>query len=368
MVDEITNNFGLFQNSYFSLKKMNVYFSENAYKSLNQLLQTKNYSTIFLLTDNNVNSHCLSIFLSEINTQTPIEIIEIEAGEEQKNMTTCVEIWNILLELQADRKSLLIGLGGGVITDITGFVASVFKRGIDFINVPTSLLAMVDASIGGKNGVDLGTLKNQIGTITEPKIVLVDFRFLNTLPSREIRSGYAEMLKHGLIQDKEYWKKLSDFKTIDFSELDTLIICSIAIKTKITKQDPIEKTIRKSLNFGHTLGHAIESYCLENSEKPKLLHGEAIAIGMILASFLSYQKNLIHEKDYFEIKNVLKSIYPLVEFDTQDIEKIIELLSFDKKNQRKKTFFVLLNGIGNFKLDQIIEKKLIFEAFEDYKS
>jgi len=347
---------------------MNIYFSENAYQNLNQLLQTKNYSTIFLLTDNTTNQYCLPVFLSEINSQRPIEIIEIEAGEAQKNITTCIEIWNILLELHADRKSLLIGLGGGVITDITGFVASVFKRGIDFINIPTSLLAMVDASIGGKNGVDIGTLKNQIGTIRQPEMVLVDFRFLGTLPNREIRSGYAEMLKHGLIQDKEYWKKLSDFKMIDFSELDTLIIRSIAIKTKITALDPTEKTIRKSLNFGHTLGHAIESYCLENSEKPSLLHGEAVAVGMILASFLSYQKNLILEKEYLEIKNVLKNIYPIVEFNTQDIKKIIELLSFDKKNQHKKILFVLLNGIGSFKLDQIIDRELIFKSFEDYKS
>jgi len=348
--------------------KMNIYFSKNAYQNLNQLLQTKNYSTIFLLTDNNTNEYCLPVFLSEINNQSSIEIIEIEAGEEQKNITTCIEIWNILLELQADRKSLLIGLGGGVITDITGFVASVFKRGIDFVNVPTSLLAMVDASIGGKNGVDIGTLKNQIGTITQPEMVLVDFRFLDTLPNREIRSGYAEMIKHGLIQDKEYWKKLSNFKMIDFSELGTLIIHSIVIKTKITALDPTEKTIRKSLNFGHTLGHAIESYCLENSEKPSLLHGEAVAVGMILASFFSYQKKLILEKEYLEIKNVLKNIYPIVEFNAQDIKKIIELLSFDKKNQHKKILFILLNGIGNFKLDQVIDKELIFKSFEDYKS
>jgi len=367
LVDEIKTNFVLFKITIF-YTKMNIYFSENAYQNINQLLEIKNYSTIFLLTDNNTNHYCTSIFLSEINNQTPIEIIEIEAGEEQKNITTCVEIWNILLELQADRKSLLIGLGGGVITDITGFVASVFKRGIDFINVPTSLLAMVDASIGGKNGVDLGTLKNQVGTITYPEMILVDFRFLDTLPYREIRSGYAEMLKHGLIQDREYWVKLSDFKTIDFSELDVLIMRSIAIKTEITEQDPTEKTIRKSLNFGHTLGHAIESYCLESLNKPKLLHGEAIAIGMILASFLSYQKKLISEKDYLEIKNIFKNIYPFVEFNTQDIEKIIQLLLFDKKNQHKKTLFVLLNGIGDFKLNQIIEKELIFKAFDDYKS
>jgi len=345
---------------------MNVYFSENGYTNINKLLQTKDYSSIFVLTDSNTNDNCLPIFLSEIITEIPIEIIEIEAGEEQKNITTCIDIWNILLEFQADRKSLLIGLGGGVITDITGFVASVFKRGIDYVNVPTSLLAMVDAAIGGKNGVDLGTLKNQIGTITQAEIIIVDFRFLNTLPYREIRSGYAEMLKHGLIQDKEYWEKLANFKNIDLTDLDSLIIRSIEIKTKITDQDITEKTIRKALNFGHTLGHAIESYCLENIEKTKLLHGEAIAIGMILASFLSFKKNLISKQNYYQIKNVLKDIYTFVEFNNNDIKKIIDLLSFDKKNQHKKILFVLLDGIGNFKIDQTIENELIFEAFEDY--
>jgi len=347
---------------------MNVYFSEKGYENINKLLQTKNYSSIFVLTDSNTNDNCSPIFLAEITTEIPIEIIEIETGEEQKNITTCIEIWNILLEFQADRKSLLIGLGGGVITDITGFVASVFKRGIDFVNVPTSLLAMVDAAIGGKNGVDLANLKNQIGTITQAKSVLVDFRFLNTLPDREIRSGYAEMLKHGLIQDVEYWRKLANFKNIDFTELDDLIIHSIEIKTKITSQDLTEKSIRKSLNFGHTLGHAIESYCLENPEKTKLLHGEAIAIGMILASFLSFKKNLLSKENYLNIKKTLKDIYPFVEFNRDDIEEIIKLLSFDKKNQHKKMLFVLLDGIGNFKIDQIIENELIFEAFEDYCS
>jgi len=347
---------------------MNVYFSEKAYINLNELLQTKNYSSIFVITDSNTNDNCLSIFLAEISTEIPIEIIEIEAGEEQKNITTCIEIWNILLEFQADRKSLLIGLGGGMITDIAGFVASVFKRGIDFVNVPTSLLAMVDAAIGGKNGVDLGNLKNQIGTIAQAEIIVVDFRFLNTLPDREIRSGYAEMLKHGLIQDLEYWIKLANFKNIDFTELDDLIIRSIEIKTKITSQDLTEKSIRKSLNFGHTLGHAIESYCLENPEKRKLLHGEAIAIGMILESFLSFKKNLLSKENYLNIKNILKDIYPFMEFNRQDIEEIIKLLSFDKKNQHKKILFVLLDGIGNFKIDQIIENELIFEAFEDYRS
>ncbi|MGE4346113.1 MAG: 3-dehydroquinate synthase [Flavobacteriaceae bacterium] len=347
---------------------MNIYYSQNGYNYLNELLKAKNYSKIFVLTDTNTNEHCSAVFLSELVTETQIEIIEIEAGETHKNLSTCTELWNILIEFKADRKSLIIGLGGGVITDIAGFVASVFKRGIDFINVPTSLLGMVDASLGGKTGVDLGNLKNQIGTITNAQMVLIDFRFLDTLPDEEIRSGYAEMLKHGLIQDRKYWEKLSDFRNIDLTELDQLIIRSVEIKTKITSEDLSENGIRKALNYGHTLGHAIESYCMTNSEKPTLLHGEAIAIGMILESFLSFKKRLISAEDYLEIKSVLKEIYPFVKFDKKDIEAIIELLSFDKKNEYGKILFVLLDQIGTIKIDQQIENELIFSAFDDYNS
>lgn len=347
---------------------MNIYYSQNGYNYLNELLKAKNYSKIFILTDTNTNEHCSAVFLSELATETQIEIIEIEAGETHKNLSTCTELWNILIEFKADRKSLIIGLGGGVITDIAGFVASVFKRGIDFINVPTSLLGMVDASLGGKTGVDLGNLKNQIGTITNAQMVLIDFRFLDTLPDEEIRSGYAEMLKHGLIQDRKYWEKLSDFRNIDLTELDQLIIRSVEIKTKITSEDLSENGIRKALNYGHTLGHAIESYCMTNSEKPTLLHGEAIAIGMILESFLSFKKRLISAEDYLEIKSVLKEIYPFVKFDKKDIEAIIELLSFDKKNEYGKILFVLLDQIGTIKIDQQIENELIFSAFDDYNS
>jgi len=346
---------------------MNVHYSENGYEHLNTLVKTKNYSKIFVLTDSNTNEYCAAVFLAELATEINIEILEIEAGEAQKNISTCVELWTVLIELGADRKSLIIGLGGGVVTDITGFVASVFKRGIDFINVPTSLLGMVDAALGGKTGVDLGALKNQIGTITNAQIVLIDFRFLDTLPNEEIRSGYAEMLKHGLIQDRDYWKKLSDFQNIDLTELDKLIIRSVEIKTKITSEDLTENGIRKALNYGHTLGHAIESYCMENSEKPNLLHGEAIAIGMILESFLSFRKELISAEEYLEIKTVLKSIYPFVTFSKNDIEEIIKLLSFDKKNEYGKILFVLLDSIGNIRIDQQIENELIFKAFEDYQ-
>ena len=184
-----------------------IVFSENGYEYLNDLIEKNKYSIIFILSDTNTNEYCLSRFLPLLATNKTIEIIEIESGETEKNITTCVEIWSILTELGGDRKSLLINVGGGVITDIGGFVASTFKRGIDFMHIPTTLLAMVDASVGGKNGVDLGNLKNQIGVINVPKLVLIDTDYLSTLPQNEMRSGLAEMLKHGLIADADYWKR-----------------------------------------------------------------------------------------------------------------------------------------------------------------
>jgi 3-dehydroquinate synthase len=270
--------------------------------------------------------------------------------------------------LGADRKSIILNLGGGVITDLGGFIAATFKRGIDFINIPTTLLAMVDASVGGKNGVDIGVLKNQIGTITNPKMVVIETEFLSTLPQRQMRSGLAEMLKHGLIADQEYWNLFQDLSQLDLSDLDALIHKAIVIKNQIVQQDPTENGIRKALNFGHTLGHAIESYFLENHTKSALLHGEAIAVGMILESYLSLEQNLIHPENYLQIKNTLKSLFGTVEISDNDRNSICELLIHDKKNEYGKVQFVLLDGIGNVKLNQEVLTTVIMSAFEDYKS
>jgi 3-dehydroquinate synthase len=270
-----------------------VHFNEKGYEALNLHLKETKYSNLFIITDSNTNNYCLHKFLPYLETDLTIEIIEFEAGEINKNIDTCIEIWKVLTELGADRKSLVINLGGGVVTDLGGFVASTFKRGVDFIHIPTTLLSMVDASVGGKTGVDLGNLKNQIGVINIPLMVLIDTQYLETVPQNEMRSGLAEMLKHGLIFDKNYWEQFLDISTIDFSDLDQLIHRSVAIKNEIVMQDPTEKNIRKALNFGHTLGHAIESYFLENDNKTTLLHGEAIAIGMIVESHISLL-SLIH--------------------------------------------------------------------------
>ncbi|WP_430400761.1 3-dehydroquinate synthase [Flavobacterium sp.] len=345
-----------------------IVFENTGYEFLAETLKPQFYSKIFIIVDENTSNQCLPHFLANLSTEITIEIIELEAGELHKNIETCLGIWNSLTELEGDRKSILINLGGGVITDIGGFAACTFKRGIDFINVPTTLLAMVDASIGGKNGVDLGNLKNQIGIIREPKAVLVDPHFLTTLSSREMRSGLAEMLKHGLIFDKEYWNKFKNLTNLNTDDLNELIYKSIQIKNTIVSQDLTENGIRKSLNFGHTLGHAIESYFLENENKESLLHGEAIAIGMILESYISKEKNLISESEYLEIKELINSLYEKIEFNNSDIQKIIDLLIFDKKNEFGTIQFALLEGIGKIKINQTSDNDIIIKSFKDYKN
>lgn len=345
-----------------------VIFNEEGYKALNNHIFENNYSNIFIIVDSNSNEVCLPKLLPYIATELTIEIIEFEAGEINKNIETCIQIWNILTDLGADRKSLVINLGGGVVTDLGGFVASTFKRGIDFINMPTTLLSMVDASVGGKTGVDLGNLKNQIGVINTPKMVLIDTTYLETLSQIEMRSGLAEILKHGLIFDKAYWKQFLDLSKIDYADFDQIIFDSIKIKNEIVIQDPNEKGIRKALNFGHTLGHAIESYFLENETKKTLLHGEAIAIGMVLESYISLQKKLISESEYLEIKTVINAIFDQVVFEEKDINPILELLIHDKKNEYGTIKFVLLDGIGKIIMNQEVDNELIMAAFLDYKS
>lgn len=343
-----------------------IFFNDQIFKELTSFLEEKTYSKIIILVDENTNNFCLPHFLSHLATEIAIEIIEIEAGEENKNIATCLQLWEALSDLGADRKSVLLNLGGGVVTDIGGFVASTFQRGIDFINIPTTLLAMVDASVGGKTGVDLGNLKNQIGTFQEPKLVLVFTPYLATLTAQEMRSGLAEMLKHGLIIDKNYWKKLKNINNLKTEDLDTLIKQSVDIKNQIVIQDFKESSIRKILNFGHTLGHGIESYFLENASKTKLLHGEAIAIGMVLESYISMEQNGLQKEAFIEIKNTIFSLYENVNFDATDIAEIIKLLDFDKKNEAGKVYFVLLEEIGKAKTNQIVDKALIYRAFEDY--
>ncbi|AUC81337.1 3-dehydroquinate synthase [Lacinutrix sp. Bg11-31] len=345
-----------------------IHFNSEGYKALNQHLKASNYSKVFILCDTNTNIDCVPFFLANIDTDIAYDILEIDPGEESKNLDICLGLWEALSEYGADRKSLIINIGGGVVTDLGGFVASTFKRGIDFINIPTSLLAMVDASIGGKTGIDLGTLKNQIGVINTPELIIIDTSYLETLPQLEMRSGLAEMLKHGLIYDEKYWNKLKDLSQSTIDDLDNLIYESIIIKKTIVEQDPTEQGLRKTLNYGHTLGHAIESYYMDNDGKERLLHGEAVAIGIILANYLSVKYCGFSEEKSNSIKSVIKAVYGHVEINEADYSPIIELLKYDKKNEHGNINFVLLEAIGKPKTDCTVENEAILEAFKFYKS
>src|SRR5690606_17356227 len=256
-------------------KKSNTYsvYFERQFNALREFLNKNTYSKIFILTDRNTSEHCLPVVTSLMPELTAYDLIEIDPGEENKNIDFCIGIWKMMLDFGADRKSLLINLGGGVVTDMGGFAASTFKRGLDFVQIPTTLLSQVDASVGGKTGIDMDGVKNIIGTFTQPKAVFINTTFLTTLADKQVVSGFAEMVKHGLIYDKNYFEEL---KSIDLRQIDdSFIVRSVEIKNDVVTGDPTEKGLRKILNFGHTIGHAIESYSLAHDSFP-LLHGEAI--------------------------------------------------------------------------------------------
>jgi 3-dehydroquinate synthase len=345
-----------------------IHFNSSCYTHLNSFISANNFSNIFILVDANTHEYCLPKLMSNLNTEIPLEIIEIEAGEQHKTIDTCVGVWNTLSDLGADRKSLILNLGGGVVTDLGGFVACTFKRGIKYINIPTTLLAMVDASVGGKTGVDLGTLKNQVGIINSGEMVLIDTSFLETLPQNQLKSGLAEMLKHGLIYDRAYWNKLTDLSKLTLNDLDALIYESVEIKNSIISKDPFENGMRKHLNFGHTLGHAIESYFLSDPNTEELLHGEAVAIGMVLECFLSAELLQFPKEDLKTVSKVINNMYNSIEIKPTDHEAIIELLKYDKKNEHGNINFVLLEAIGKPKINCLVDNALIIKAFEYYKN
>lgn len=342
-----------------------VHFQEKGYQELSNLIATKNYSTIFILVDENTLDLCYPKFIQNLVTERPIEVIEIESGEINKNLETCIGVWNAITELGGDRKSLVITLGGGVITDLGGFVASCFKRGIDFVNIPTTLLSMVDASVGGKTGVDLGVLKNQIGLFANPEMVIVDKDYLTTVSKREIKSGTAEIIKYGITYDIELFNQIKNNKGL---QIEDLIFRSIEIKNEVVLQDPKEQNLRKILNFGHTLGHAIESFYLESKDKENLTHGEAIAIGMVCESYMSSKLLEFPSEKVTEIKEVILSIYDKILLKKEDFSAIMEMLKHDKKNVNGQVNFVLLNNFEDYKLDCKVSNELIIESMNFYNS
>ncbi|MEZ5042708.1 MAG: 3-dehydroquinate synthase [Saprospiraceae bacterium] len=330
--------------------------------SLRQLLADHSYSNYFVIVDGNTEMYCLPALKAVIPS---IEVIKIQAGEQHKGIETCLQIWTGFMHQNADRKALVINLGGGVIGDMGGFCASTFKRGMDFIQIPTTLLSQVDASIGGKLGVDFMQVKNSIGLFQDPKAVFVDTQFLQTLPAEEIRSGFAEIVKHSLIADRAQWNKIKQINDLDKINWDEYVYPSLLIKQKIVEQDPFERGIRKALNFGHTIGHAIEGLALDGGRP--LLHGEAIAIGMICESWLSYQISGLSAADFQEITDFFLRIYDPYDLSDLSYAKLLALMANDKKNEGKAINFSLLSAAGQVCINQTCNPEMIISSLDYYQ-
>jgi 3-dehydroquinate synthase len=344
------------------MEKNKVHFIEKNWSLLNQKIENKNYSQIFMLVDTNTMNFCLPLLRAELNQE--FHIIEIEPGESSKDLGICQHIWHELTSQNVDRNALILNLGGGVVCDLGGFIASIYKRGLDFINIPTSLLAMVDASVGGKCGIDFLGFKNQLGVFKESEHCFIFPDFLNTLPKSEVQSGFAEMLKHGLIASKEHWSSLISIKEWDLESIKKLIRGSVTIKQEIIINDPKELGERKKLNFGHSLGHAIESYYLQKEQT--IPHGFAIAAGIIAESYLSYKTSSFKIEQLLEISIEIKSRYSLLDFTSHDFSIIMSFLSQDKKNENNENRFTLINDIGESTINQNVSVDLIHESLQFY--
>ncbi len=328
-------------------------------------IEALRFSSVYFLADANTALHCLGRFSQNRDRK----VITIPAGEQHKNLDSCTHIWEILTKDNADRNTLLINIGGGVVCDMGGFAASCYKRGISFINIPTSLLGMVDAAVGGKTGVDFNGLKNLIGTFTPAHQVLVCNDFLQTLPERELTSGLAEVIKHYLINDAQSFRHLhtaiqSNSFIRDFVGDELLIKKAIAIKSSFTAADPYEQNIRKALNFGHTIGHAVESYYL--SSTTPLLHGESIAIGMICEAFISKAKGYLTDGQLSTITETILSVFANYLQPLQNTDELLTLMKNDKKNQDAQIQFSLLKGIGEYAINETAETLLIQESISYY--
>ncbi|MCF6365191.1 MAG: 3-dehydroquinate synthase [Bacteroidales bacterium] len=319
---------------------------------------------IFLLTDSNCNKYCLPL-LSE-NFLEKADIIKIKNGESSKNIETLQFVWDFLIKHNASRNSLLINLGGGVITDIGGFAASTYKRGMNFINIPTSLLAQVDASIGGKTGINYNGLKNEIGVINLPEKVIISSSFLKTLKKTELLSGFAEMIKHSLIYDKTHYYELkefyfNDFKTGEIEKINNLIAKSVKIKEHFIKNDIDDKGIRQILNFGHTFGHALESYFIEN-EKTTLKHGYAVAYGMICELYISVKKLKFPEHDFNDIYTFILGVFGKISIKPENFEVFFQYMKHDKKNNFGEINCVLIDEFNKASTGNKISKEDMIEA------
>lgn len=335
-------------------------------EALSDYLKSNNYNKIAIIVDENTRKHCLQK-LSSVEGSSDWTVIEIPSGEENKTLLSCELIWKRLLIAGFDRHCLVINLGGGVIGDMGGFCAASFMRGIDFIQVPTTLLSQVDASVGGKLGIDLDYVKNIIGLFQNPNAVIVDKQFLSTISIEQLRSGFAEVVKHGLIADVKLWNDCVALQKdgLHFSAFDdNFLHRSINVKKVVVEQDPREGGLRKILNFGHTIGHAVETHSW-STDKP-LLHGEAIFVGMICENYLSFRQSKISREELDEVNSTLKSIFWRSNACSNGSE-IWKILLKDKKNKRNKAFAALINQIGSAVYDIEITREEVMESFLYYQ-
>jgi len=341
------------QSHGYSIEIGNIFDS-----SLEEILTSRfSDSKKIIIADENTYEHCVPHLVSNFGAFSNAEVIVVPAGEANKTLEMCHQLLETLSDYRVQRSDVIINVGGGMITDLGGFIASIYKRGIAFINIPTSLLAMVDASAGGKTGVDLGSFKNQVGTFSHPELVVCHPEFLETLPSSESLSGMAEMLKHGLIADADHWNAL---KNIDPKDIDaSLIAHSVGIKNNIVLQDFKETGLRKALNFGHTIGHGIEGYFLQHLAKS---HGYCVAQGMLAEVELARLGGHLSLEEAQIISNTIDQKYPRLTLESTAIETILSLLRHDKKNKGATINFTVLRGIGDAVIDQHFEHALIEQA------
>ncbi len=325
-----------------------------------RLTALQKYSSIGVLADENTHRLCYGVMR---NGLPPHRVIVVPAGEEHKTLATCQFIWQQLTDFQFDRHSLLIILGGGVLGDMGGFCAATFKRGIDFVLIPTTLLAQVDASIGGKLGIDFGPYKNHVGIFQLPANTHITTQFLKTLPLRELRSGFAEVIKHCLVGDKKMWNTIRQCR-LEEQPWPKLVKHSVQFKDKVVRQDPREKGLRKILNFGHTIGHALEGYLLRSGNRA--FHGEAIAAGMVMESFIANRKKLIANEDLGEISNYILSVFGKIELPPN--AEWLPIIKQDKKNRGNKILMALPKQIGKAVWDVPVSEKELREATDYYSS
>lgn len=314
---------------------------------------------IIIFVDENTHDTCLEVLLTQFEVLKNAEIILLPCGEENKVLEVCFQVWEALTEFTIHRNDLIINLGGGIVSDMGGFIASVYKRGVAFINIPTSLLGMVDAAIGGKTGIDFGPYKNLLGTFQNPKAVFIDPAFLETLPPEEIFNGFAEMIKHALIADQEHWDVLK--KITNEQELTSIenISRSVEIKCSIVNQDPHESGPRKALNFGHTIGHGLEGYFISRSP---ISHGHAVALGLVAESYISMKRGWLSKTIYQEIEQVIIRSFPMIPIPEEGYDEIQKLILNDKKNEKNQVNCILLEAVGKVRLSETISSEELGSA------